>query len=59
MARKFRYARLTRDEDVSYSCHWEFFMNNQTPNEILADAYAWEQLQTEFPRLKQFDGALP
>lgn len=57
MARKFRYAHLTRDEDITYSVEWEQYMNNVRPDPNRADRHAWKVLREKFPRLREFDGA--
>ena len=54
----FKLTELTSKEDRAWQKHFEYFLNEgETDNE--ADKHAWEEMQNEFPRLKNFDGIKP
>jgi hypothetical protein len=53
-----RLATLTAEENAA----WEFAFNEYLgagQDEIEADRQAWKDLQAEFPRLREYDGARP
>ena len=50
-----KVAKLTDEEETAWNFAFEFYLNEGKSNEE-ADELAWRDLQTEFPRLKGFDG---
>lgn len=58
---KRRLARLTVEEDAAWDVAFEYYGNNsdeELTDEEIAEL-AWKDIQEQFPRLKDYDGALP
>jgi hypothetical protein len=56
---KPRLARLTPEEDSAWDYAFEFY-GNSSEKELTDDEIAhlaWKDIQEQFPRLKEFDGA--
>ena len=53
-----KLAKLTPEEDRIWTKYITFYIDDGWTDEK-ADKKAWEDLITEFPRLKEFQGALP
>ena len=58
--KKKRLARLDHVEEHAWQVYFSWFINNRKDNRpSRADKYAWDMMQNEFPRLKNYDGCLP
>lgn len=51
-------AKLTSEEDAVWTNAFIYWVNEGL-SDIKADRKAWEDTVEQFPRLKEYDGALP
>jgi len=56
MKKPFRLATLTPEEDQAWVKAFVYYLD-EGRTDAQADAAAWADLQEQFPRLKDFDGA--
>lgn len=55
---KKKRAKLTPEEDKAWTQKFIFYID-EGKTELQADKQAWKEMVEEFPRLKNFDGAMP
>lgn len=54
-----RLARLTNEEGKAWNDFFAYYVQDEGLSDTAASHKAWKDLQDTFPRLKNFDGALP
>ena len=54
-----RLATLTPDEDAAWVYALNYYIEDEGMGDSRADRAAWKDVQQQFPRLKEYDGAKP